>query len=466
MLNNLSSGWHSVTWDGTGSVGSGDYYVHIEASQAPYSSTAYTPFTFIPSSSTTYTIYSRGVDVVRDESSEYYGFYYTAHAGGGPLPQGLCFYTADAWFAGTDSGSPALAHTRSMTEGGTIPWSASAFAPVFATTDQIGRVYVSDNPAGMIYRIDSPTATPKVIISGLTEPKGLATKGSDSAFTLYIASANQVLRANLGTDDTLTSALDVVATSDEQAHDVVLDDGGFLYVNVRCGTGFDGDGTGKTEQYNISGTLPVTTADKIWSVAWNGSPIGLSIWSGPSETVATDDIVYVSVRGDGVDASAPGIHEIINLHDAFNLDWKNIFKPDDLPESGGGNVSSRADVTVDPVGNVIFWENGNEEIIILSPPNSGFSVSHSTYSALFTLVTTSVASEQTIPVNFSLRQNFPNPFNPTTNITFELGGSGQTLLRVFDILGREIQTLMNRDLEPGSYQVPFHGGQLESGTYI
>jgi len=81
MQNNLPSGWHSATWDGTGSGGSGEFYITVEASQAPYSSTGYTPFTFIPTSSTPYTIYSRGVDVIRDQTHEYYGYYYTANAG-------------------------------------------------------------------------------------------------------------------------------------------------------------------------------------------------------------------------------------------------------------------------------------------------------------------------------------------------------------------------------------------------
>ena len=467
IQNALSSGWHSATWDGTGSAGSGIFYVTIEASQAPRSSTAYSVFTFIPTSGTDYTIYSRGVDVIRDQAHEYYGYYYTANAGGGPLPQGLCFYTADGWFAGTDSGSPALTPTKSLTDGGTTPWTASAFAPVFATTDELGRVYVSDNPAGVVYRIDSPTATPKRIISGLTEPKGLAASGTGSNFHLYIAAGNQVLRAALGTDDTLATAPEVIATLDGQPHDVALDDEYFLYVNVRGGTGFDGDGTGATEQYNISGSLPVTTANKIWSVAWNGSPIGLSVWSGPSESVATDDIVYVSVRGNGVDANAPGVHRIVGLHDAFNLAWSSIFKPDDLPGSGGGNVSSRADITVDPVGNVVFWENGNEEIIMLSPPSSGFSVAHTTKSpGSMTLGATSVYQDEQVPSTFSLHQNFPNPFNPTTNISFELGSAGHVLLRVFDMLGRDVGVLVDKGLSAGSYTVTFNARNLRSGTYF
>jgi len=467
MQNNLSAGWHAATWDGTGSGGTGEFYVTIEASQSPYSSSAYTVFTFIPTSSTAYTIYSRGVDVIRNQENPYYGYFYTANAGGGPMPQGLCFYTSDGWFAGTDSSSPSLTPTHSQTDGGVTPWSASVFAPVFATTDDDGRAYVSDFPAGIVYRIDGPKSTPKAIMTGLTEPKGLAARGSGAGLVLYIASGNQVLRANIGTDDTLMTSLEVIATLDNQVHDVALDDQGFLYVNLREGTGFDGSGVGRTEQYDISGTLPVTSANKVWTITWPGNPIGISLWSGADTVSATDDIAYVSVRGDGVDATAPGIHKITGLHDAFNLAYSSIFKPDDLPESGGGNVSSRADVTVDPVGNVIFWENGNEEIIMLSPPSSGFTVTQTTRSSgTITTGATSVTREDLVPTGFTLAQNFPNPFNPTTNITFELDSEGQTSLRVFDMLGREVATLVNRDLVAGSYQFAFDGRGLESGTYV
>jgi hypothetical protein len=406
--------------------------------------------------------------VIRDQAHPNYGYFYTANAGGA-LKRGLCFYTADGWFAGSDSGSPILTPSLSVTDGGTTDWSAAISAPVFATTDYLGRVYVSDFPKGEVWRTDSPTATPKRIISGLTDPSGLATQGEGAAFTLYIAAGKEVLRANIGMDDTLSTAPEVVAALDTMAHDIAFDDEGFLYVNLRGGSGFDGDGRGWTEQYNISGTVPVTSSNKIWSITWPGNAIGLSVWSGPSQSTASDDILYVSIRGDGVDLTAPGVHEVKNLHDAFGLAWKNIFTPDNILNlgSGGGNVSSRADVTVDPVGNVIFWENGNEEIIMLAPPSSDASIAHTTKSSgEMTLGATSVQKEPVVPTNFSLEQNYPNPFNPATNIAFHLESDGPTLLRVFDMLGREIATLVNDDLAPGSYQIPFNARELHSGAYI
>lgn len=73
-----------------------------------------------------------------------------------------------------------------------------------------------------------------------------------------------------------------------------------------------------------------------------------------------------------------------------------------------------------------------------------------------------------IPDNFSLWQNFPNPFNPSTKIRFDIGGTSvaQTVLSVYDILGRKVATLANGQLKPGSYEVDWNGTNLASGIYF
>jgi hypothetical protein len=70
------------------------------------------------------------------------------------------------------------------------------------------------------------------------------------------------------------------------------------------------------------------------------------------------------------------------------------------------------------------------------------------------------------PTEFALSQNFPNPFNPTTKIDFKLKQSGLTTLKVYDMLGREVETLVNGELQAGSYQVDFDGRGLASGVYF
>jgi hypothetical protein len=70
------------------------------------------------------------------------------------------------------------------------------------------------------------------------------------------------------------------------------------------------------------------------------------------------------------------------------------------------------------------------------------------------------------PEKISLLQNYPNPFNPSTKIQYTLGNAGLVSLKVFDILGREVASLVNGRQEAGSYIVPFVTNSLSSGVYF
>ncbi len=70
------------------------------------------------------------------------------------------------------------------------------------------------------------------------------------------------------------------------------------------------------------------------------------------------------------------------------------------------------------------------------------------------------------PQNFSLFQNYPNPFNPTTNIEYRIANSGFVSLKVYDVLGREVATLLNEVRKPGGYQITFDARGLASGVYF
>ncbi len=74
--------------------------------------------------------------------------------------------------------------------------------------------------------------------------------------------------------------------------------------------------------------------------------------------------------------------------------------------------------------------------------------------------------DENIPVKFEVFQNYPNPFNPTTNIKFSIPNAEHVSIKVFDVLGREVATLMNTEMRAGTYTVKFGSGNLSSGLYI
>lgn len=71
-----------------------------------------------------------------------------------------------------------------------------------------------------------------------------------------------------------------------------------------------------------------------------------------------------------------------------------------------------------------------------------------------------------IPKSYDLSQNYPNPFNPTTKISYTIPKTGLVILKVYDILGKEIATLVNEVKNTGSYIIEFNGSNLSSGTYF
>jgi hypothetical protein len=72
----------------------------------------------------------------------------------------------------------------------------------------------------------------------------------------------------------------------------------------------------------------------------------------------------------------------------------------------------------------------------------------------------------TLPVTYSLEQNYPNPFNPTTTIRYQIPKEGMVTLKVYDILGAEVATLVNEEKIVGRYEVSFDASRLASGVYI
>jgi hypothetical protein len=83
----------------------------------------------------------------------------------------------------------------------------------------------------------------------------------------------------------------------------------------------------------------------------------------------------------------------------------------------------------------------------------------------FELLPINVNDENVTPHTFKLEQNYPNPFNPITTISYQIKYGGLVSLKIYDPIGREVQTLVNSHQESGSYNVTFDASKLNSGVY-
>ncbi|MDE3058518.1 MAG: T9SS type A sorting domain-containing protein [Bacteroidota bacterium] len=129
-------------------------------------------------------------------------------------------------------------------------------------------------------------------------------------------------------------------------------------------------------------------------------------------------------------------------------------------ESGTGNFSINVTNKISSY-TIIEWNlppQYSQPNVTAHPGDTGVKVN---------ITTTGVAEGKTLqPLEFSLAQNYPNPFNPTTQLRFTIADFRFVSLKIYDVLGREVVTLVNERKAPGTYEVQFDGSKLGSGMYF
>jgi hypothetical protein len=122
-----------------------------------------------------------------------------------------------------------------------------------------------------------------------------------------------------------------------------------------------------------------------------------------------------------------------------------------------GNASgytSTFDVAADAAGN------------LYSLSFYGWTIEKWAYEGSLPVITSVEEIPGEVPAEYGLSQNYPNPFNPATTIEFSVPEAGFVSLRIYDLLGKEMKTLVNDERAPGSYRVTFEASDLPSGTYF
>lgn len=111
---------------------------------------------------------------------------------------------------------------------------------------------------------------------------------------------------------------------------------------------------------------------------------------------------------------------------------------------------------------------GNKVSSLITTPSSSI-IAGTSDGRLYTRhsgLTSAKEERDDLPTSFNLSQNYPNPFNPSTTIEFSIARSENIILKVYNILGQEVKTLINGELKQGNYKVTFDGTNIASGVYI
>ncbi|MBI5403749.1 MAG: T9SS type A sorting domain-containing protein [Ignavibacteriae bacterium] len=139
--------------------------------------------------------------------------------------------------------------------------------------------------------------------------------------------------------------------------------------------------------------------------------------------------------------------------------WVNDSSPVSYTSNGGANWSNQLKNNFFTLDKVYFVDDLN-----------GWAVNYYSDNHIFRTTTGGIVIVNNIsteiPEKYSLSQNYPNPFNPSTNLKYQIKDSRFVTLKVFDITGKEITTLVNEKQSPGTYEVKFEAEYLPSGVYF
>jgi len=125
-------------------------------------------------------------------------------------------------------------------------------------------------------------------------------------------------------------------------------------------------------------------------------------------------------------------------------------------------IATSADVEIGRIGYANFYFNGLiDDVRIYDRP-----LTHDEVDSLFGTITSINLPDPNLPEKFELSQNYPNPFNPSTTILYSIPKSTFVELKIFDIAGREVKTLVNQFQSAGAYSINFNTNELSSGLYI
>jgi hypothetical protein len=336
--------------------------------------------------------------------------------------------------------------------------------------------------AGATWTCDMNLVTEPEVIAD-ADGYALTASGSNVAFAIAGAGGDVAVYESADNGATWTETLiyDIDGTGatagDEPADgscDIIYDSNGNLHVAWGC--------------YVYEGGLFVTSRDagiRHWSTA---TGVVSEIAYANPDTNITDpggrDGNYIS----GPDFAADANGNVIMVYSTFVADtddslnnYEHVFAMG--TSDGGLTWSGSVDVTAGTGFDAAFpsvaeLADANIHFVYMCDPLAGnwlqgthaqiaCAFMYHTYSVADILAATSVKPvDDVLPEVFKLEQNYPNPFNPTTNIRYSIPTNGFVTLKVYDMVGQEVATLVNGQQDAGNYVADFNATNLANGTYF
>lgn len=518
-------GFNDVEWDGTlaagGSATSGVYTIEIKASDDTGSS-GYELLSFDTGPDSWYWS-SSGVASNNNNGSFYFGTAYVTERTGGTsgneggieTARGLYLHDSFGRYRGFQQSS---AFATGNTGGSGIDWStgfSDEGSPWGVTVGPDDQVYVfslasnRDDPkkGGLVVgdgEFSWRTVTTILDFSDLSNHNPISDAivvGEGADRVLYTVEQNGTRTGsdndNFGdgdgfdqaeiksyaigaTNELFTGAGTVVIPTETKSHSfrIEMDTDGYLYIVQQA---YDSlalaDGIWGLSKWDISGTPA-----EIWHVALDEAPEhssdSLNAKAIHFNGLALDEAsgkVWVTRKN-----AARPLHNVLSYNMATGA-FMNSFSASesivgtDTTDLPGGGGSSIRDVNVDAAGNIMIVNSSFEAFRIFSPPdgandfttlsNNGIDVDNGLVTGL------DDSKISTIPQAISLAQNYPNPFNGTTTINYTLANNEDVKLVIYDILGKEVISLVNANQSAGSHSVTWFGQNTKgvnvvSGIYF
>ena len=203
------------------------------------------------------------------------------------------------------------------------------------------------------------------------------------------------------------------------------------------------------QKFSANGTPQWADSGKAFRPFGGGQPSFIHCFAKDSSAVAFyfDGVTVTTnlVRGFKVDRNG-------------TLQWGGVIKNISSVSSGKGRLNG---VFLGSGTSLLTWADERVD-------DNGIYAQNVNFDGTLGIVTDVGTPNPASPSSYSLSQNYPNPFNPSTTIAFTIpeGAHGRTSLRVYDVLGREIATLVNEELQPGTHMARLDASTLTSGVYF